>query len=117
MVVVGARVASLTLFYDCAQPGLYPFCRRRRMTATISKRSQARNERAIQELIRTVPGNDRCADCQARNPGMSLRCPGHKDLADKSFAFRVGQLERKSVPLHARDGLGSYRMSCLRTRL
>lgn len=34
-----------------------------------NKRQQARNERALQELIRTVPGNDRCADCQARNPG------------------------------------------------
>jgi hypothetical protein len=38
--------------------------------ATQSKRQQARNERALQELIKTVPGNDRCADCQARNPGM-----------------------------------------------
>jgi len=45
------------------------------MSATISKRSQARNERAIQELIRTVPGNDRCADCQARNPGRSCNAP------------------------------------------
>lgn len=40
------------------------------MAATaISKRQQARNERALQELIRTVPGNDRCADCSAKNPG------------------------------------------------
>ncbi|KAL1957521.1 hypothetical protein VTO42DRAFT_5747 [Malbranchea cinnamomea] len=39
------------------------------MTAAVSKRQQARNERTLQELITTVPGNDRCADCQARNPG------------------------------------------------
>ena len=39
------------------------------MTSSLSKRHQARNERALQELIKTVPGNDRCADCGARNPG------------------------------------------------
>ncbi|KAI9693974.1 MAG: hypothetical protein M1822_003245 [Bathelium mastoideum] len=39
------------------------------MAAVLSKRQQARNERALQELIKTVPGNDRCADCEARNPG------------------------------------------------
>ncbi|KAI9767549.1 MAG: hypothetical protein M1840_005586 [Geoglossum simile] len=39
------------------------------MSSVLSKRQQARNERALQELIKTVPGNDRCADCQARNPG------------------------------------------------
>ncbi|MCJ1395880.1 hypothetical protein MMC18_008766 [Xylographa bjoerkii] len=39
------------------------------MTAVLSKRHQARNERALQELIKTIPGNDRCADCAARNPG------------------------------------------------
>jgi hypothetical protein len=41
------------------------------MVAGISKRQQFRNERALQDLIRSVPGNDRCADCQAMNPGMS----------------------------------------------
>lgn len=40
------------------------------MVIGISKRHQFRNERALQELIRTVPGNDRCADCQAMNPGV-----------------------------------------------
>ncbi|KAH8602179.1 hypothetical protein B0O99DRAFT_500026 [Bisporella sp. PMI_857] len=39
------------------------------MSGTMSKRQQARNEQALQELIRTVPGNNVCADCQARNPG------------------------------------------------
>ena len=42
------------------------------MVTALSKRQQARNERALQDLIKTVPGNDRCADCGARNPGMSL---------------------------------------------
>lgn len=39
------------------------------MAGTISKRQQARNERALQDLISSVPGNDRCADCSAKNPG------------------------------------------------
>ncbi|KAL8918101.1 MAG: hypothetical protein Q9208_007541 [Pyrenodesmia sp. 3 TL-2023] len=39
------------------------------MTTAMSKRTQVRNEKALQELIKTVPGNDRCADCTARNPG------------------------------------------------
>ena len=39
----------------------------------MNKRAQARNEKALQELVKTVPGNERCADCGARNPGnMSL---------------------------------------------
>jgi len=33
-----------------------------------TKRSRARNEQALRELLR-VPGNDRCADCMAPNPG------------------------------------------------
>ncbi|KAF1987769.1 ArfGap-domain-containing protein [Aulographum hederae CBS 113979] len=37
--------------------------------ASMNKRQQARNERALQDLIKTVPGNDKCADCGARNPG------------------------------------------------
>ncbi|KAE9979031.1 hypothetical protein BLS_000086 [Venturia inaequalis] len=37
--------------------------------ATINKRQQVRNERGLQELIKTVPGNDRCADCATKNPG------------------------------------------------
>ncbi|KAL3473563.1 hypothetical protein BJX99DRAFT_195813 [Aspergillus californicus] len=39
------------------------------MVLGISKRGQQRNERALQDLIRSVPGNDRCADCSAMNPG------------------------------------------------
>ncbi|KAK3700925.1 Protein gts1 [Vermiconidia calcicola] len=39
------------------------------MASAISKRQQARNERQLQDLIHTVPGNDRCADCAVKNPG------------------------------------------------
>jgi hypothetical protein len=49
------------------------------MSASLSKRQQARNERTLQELIKNVPGNNVCADCQARNPGMSRK----KDPTDK----------------------------------
>ncbi|KAL9582587.1 MAG: hypothetical protein Q9212_003207 [Teloschistes hypoglaucus] len=60
------------------------------MTAAMSKRTQARNEKALQEMVKTVPGNDRCADCGARNPGwaswslgifLCLRCASlHRKL-------------------------------------
>ncbi|KAI1465926.1 ArfGap-domain-containing protein [Daldinia caldariorum] len=38
------------------------------MSALMSKRQQARNEKALQDLVHNVPGNNFCADCQARNP-------------------------------------------------
>ena len=41
------------------------------MTTSMSKRTQLRNERALQDLVKFVPGNDRCADCDTRNPGAS----------------------------------------------
>lgn len=47
------------------------------MAGAISKRQQARNEKQLQELIQTVPGNSMCADCHARNPGM---LPTHRAL-------------------------------------
>ncbi|CAG7559296.1 unnamed protein product [Fusarium equiseti] len=34
----------------------------------MSKRQQARNEKALQDLVQNVPGNNICADCHARNP-------------------------------------------------
>jgi hypothetical protein len=58
--------------------------------ASVTKRQQARNERALEDLIRTTPGNDRCADCGAKNPGwaswslgifLCMRCAGlHRKL-------------------------------------
>jgi hypothetical protein len=39
------------------------------MASVLNKRQQARNERALQDLIKTVPGNSTCADCSAKNPG------------------------------------------------
>ncbi|ORY68837.1 uncharacterized protein BCR38DRAFT_336264 [Pseudomassariella vexata] len=38
------------------------------MTSLMSKRQQARNEKALQDLVQSVPGNNFCADCNARNP-------------------------------------------------
>ncbi|CAK7200877.1 Protein gts1 [Sporothrix eucalyptigena] len=38
------------------------------MTSVLSKRQQARNEKALQDLVQSVSGNNACADCQARNP-------------------------------------------------
>ena len=39
------------------------------MASMMTKRQQARNEKALQDLLRNVPGNDKCADCSATNPG------------------------------------------------
>lgn len=39
------------------------------MSAAINRRQQARNERALQDLIKNVSGNNRCADCNTPNPG------------------------------------------------
>lgn len=62
-----------------------------------SKREQARNEKTLTELIRTVPGNDRCADCDALTPGSSLQTL----IVDptNSYLNRMGKLERMSLIL------------------
>ncbi len=39
------------------------------MAGVLSKRQQARNEKLLRDLVSNVPGNNFCADCQARNPG------------------------------------------------
>ncbi|KAI1359622.1 ArfGap-domain-containing protein [Xylaria arbuscula] len=38
------------------------------MAGLMSKRQQARNERALQDLVQSVAGNNVCADCGAPNP-------------------------------------------------
>ncbi|KAG5985239.1 hypothetical protein E4U55_007864 [Claviceps digitariae] len=38
------------------------------MSGALSKRQQARNEKALQDLVHNIPGNNQCADCHARNP-------------------------------------------------
>ncbi|KAJ0307156.1 hypothetical protein COL516b_004390 [Colletotrichum fioriniae] len=38
------------------------------MAGVLSKRQQARNEKVLHDLVQSVPGNNLCADCQARNP-------------------------------------------------
>ena len=43
------------------------------MASLMSKRQQARNEKALQDLLHSVPGNNTCADCNARNPGQCKR--------------------------------------------
>ena len=58
------------------------------MASVISKRSQARNERALQELLH-VPGNDQCADCQTRNPGWASWSLG------VFLCMRCGSIHRK----------------------
>lgn len=40
----------------------------------INKRQQARNERILQDLLKSAPGNDRCADCGTQNPGWCYYC-------------------------------------------
>ncbi|KAG9502876.1 hypothetical protein J7337_005711 [Fusarium musae] len=42
------------------------------MSSIMSKRQQARNEKALQDLVQNTPGNNMCADCHARNPVKSL---------------------------------------------
>ncbi|SPN97750.1 related to GTS1 - transcription factor of the Gcs1p/Glo3p/Sps18p family [Cephalotrichum gorgonifer] len=39
------------------------------MTTSVSKRQQARNERALHGLVKSIPGNNACAECNAANPG------------------------------------------------
>lgn len=67
------------------------------MTMTLSKRQQARNESVLQELVHSVPGNDQCADCHARNPGMHLRlCSliSYNRLLTANLCHSLGIMER-----------------------
>jgi hypothetical protein len=60
------------------------------MAGVVNKRQQVRNERALQELIKTVPGNDKCAECGAKNPGTTLTQPG--GIVDVLTARQDGQV-------------------------
>ncbi|KAG6137788.1 hypothetical protein E4U38_000825 [Claviceps purpurea] len=46
------------------------------MSGVLSKRQQARNEKALQDLVHNIPGNNQCADCHARNPEDDQRQQG-----------------------------------------
>ncbi|CAK4015969.1 UBA domain-containing 3 [Lecanosticta acicola] len=83
------------------------------MASVITKRQQARNERALQDLIRSVPGNDRCADCAAKNPGwaswnlgvfLCMRCAAlHRKLG--THVSKVKSLSMDSWSTEQVDGM------------
>ena len=66
------RAVKYPFFDSFSNPSFTP---QSAMTSFMSKRQQARNERALQDLIWNVPGNDRCADCGAKNPGAATQSP------------------------------------------
>lgn len=72
------------------------------MAGALSKRQQARNERTLQELIKSVPGNNVCADCQARNPGET--CHYRTRLCCANNGDRMGQLECKLLQVKLQSG-------------
>ncbi|KAL1861130.1 Protein gts1 [Paecilomyces lecythidis] len=66
------------------------------MVAGLSKRQQARNERALQDLIRSIPGNDRCADCSAYNPGWaSWNSYGQQLMLEKNMKAHGNTISNK----------------------
>lgn len=84
------------------------------MTFTTNKRQQARHERALQDLITGIPGNNRCADCSASNPGwaswnlgifLCMRCASiHRKLGThiskvKSLSMDTWSAEQVDVSL------------------
>ncbi|KAL2827399.1 hypothetical protein BDW59DRAFT_57096 [Aspergillus cavernicola] len=86
------------------------------MVLGISKRQQQRNERALQDLIRSVPGNDRCADCSAMNPGwatwnigafLCMRCAAlHRKMG--THISKVKSLSMDSWSLEQVDEMKSH---------
>ena len=76
------------------------------MATAPSKRAQARNEKVLQELVSSVPGNNLCADCSARNPGKFLS-PDVKRCRNDSN-HRVGRPQGRhtcGLPLRHPDPL------------
>lgn len=80
------------------------------MSGMMSKRQQARNEKALQDLVQNVPGNNMCADCHARNPGMlqtrseAHRGPGMQQtmlkFANMNWYLSLGILECTLPPVY-----------------
>ncbi|KAF3058007.1 hypothetical protein GL218_05858 [Daldinia childiae] len=71
------------------------------MSGLMSKRQQARNEKVLQDLVHNVPGNNFCADCQARNPSWaswnSMKRVGN-DASNKTYN---PQNKKPPVPIDA----------------
>ncbi|KAF4458590.1 GTS1-transcription factor of the Gcs1p Glo3p Sps18p family [Fusarium albosuccineum] len=66
------------------------------MSGILSKRQQARNEKVLQELVHNVPGNNMCADCHARNPGMLQISPDAvKSVLGVFLCMRCAAIHRK----------------------
>lgn len=63
------------------------------MSGMMSKRQQARNEKALQDLVQNVPGNNMCADCHARNPGMlQTRNEAHRGPGMQQTKFKFANM-------------------------
>lgn len=73
----------------------------------ISKRQQLRNEKTLAELIRTVPGNDRCADCDALTPGLFCTLRSPLDIVLTIVSIQDGQAG--TYALHDLDPYSSLR--------
>jgi len=79
------------------------------MAGVVSKRQQARNEKALYDLVQNVPGNNACADCQTRNPGENLP-PTAVELDEfelTAFCYSLGIMERTCDRLLSPMGLRS----------
>ncbi|KAF4511862.1 hypothetical protein G6O67_001068 [Ophiocordyceps sinensis] len=59
------------------------------MTPVLSKRQQARNEKFLQDLVQSVPGNNKCADCHMPNPAWASWSLG------VFLCMRCGAIHRK----------------------
>lgn len=94
------------------------------MPSGISKRQQLRNEKALADLIRTVPGNDRCADCDALTPGLltplqhlALSIRGRSELIHISVNDRMGKLERMRLSVISVSPITKYLKTDLVSRI
>ncbi|PUU78511.1 hypothetical protein B9Z19DRAFT_65249 [Tuber borchii] len=84
------------------------------MSSIKNKRQQARNERMLQDLIKSVPGNDRCADCGTRNPAwaswslgifLCIRCASlHRKLGT-----HISKIKSISMDMWTNDQIDNMR--------